>query len=54
VKSIIATIGTRGDEQPYLALATGLQRAGHEGTLASHPVMRSAELDSYQLSRGAA
>jgi len=40
-KIIIPTIGTRGDVQPYIALALGLQEAGHVVTLASHPVMRS-------------
>lgn len=38
---IIPTIGSRGDVQPFLALAQGLVRAGHFVTLASHPVMRS-------------
>ncbi len=40
-KIIIPTIGTRGDVQPYIALALGLQGVGHAVTLASHPVMRS-------------
>ncbi len=30
---LISTLGSRGDIQPYLALATGLQRAGHKVTL---------------------
>jgi sterol 3beta-glucosyltransferase len=29
----ILTLGTRGDVQPYLALALGLQQAGHSVTL---------------------
>jgi UDP:flavonoid glycosyltransferase YjiC (YdhE family) len=41
INILIPTIGTRGDVQPFIALAQGLQRAGHAVTLASHPVMRS-------------
>ena len=41
MKIIIPTLGTRGDVQPYIALAGGLQQAGHEVTLASHPTMES-------------
>ena len=33
MKITISTHGTRGDVQPYLALAVGLQRAGHQVTL---------------------
>ena len=33
----IITIGTRGDVQPYIALACGLQAAGHVVTLCTHP-----------------
>jgi len=36
----IPTIGTRGDVQPFIALAQGLASAGHAVTLASHPLMR--------------
>jgi sterol 3beta-glucosyltransferase len=43
---IIPTIGTRGDVQPYIALALGLQRAGHAVTLATHPCMRG-QVESY-------
>ena len=39
-KFIIPTIGTRGDVQPYIALALGLQGAGKAVTLASYPVIR--------------
>lgn len=35
MKLLISTLGSRGDTQPYLALAVGLQRAGHEVTLAA-------------------
>ena len=37
---VIPTIGSRGDVQPFIALAQGLKRAGHHPVLASHPVMR--------------
>jgi sterol 3beta-glucosyltransferase len=37
---VIPTIGSRGDVQPFIALAQGLERAGHGVTLASHPVMK--------------
>ena len=40
-KILIPTIGSRGDVQPFIALAQGLTQAGHVPTLASHPVMRS-------------
>ena len=33
MKILISTLGSRGDTQPYLALAVGLQRAGHQVTL---------------------
>ncbi|MFN8372991.1 MAG: glycosyltransferase [Anaerolineae bacterium] len=35
MKIVVMTVGTRGDVQPYVALARGLQRAGHEVLLAS-------------------
>ena len=38
---VVPTIGTRGDVQPFIALAQGLARAGHRVTLASHPVMKT-------------
>ncbi|MEM0964096.1 MAG: glycosyltransferase, partial [Bacteroidota bacterium] len=31
----LTTVGSRGDVEPYLALATGLQAAGHEVVLSS-------------------
>jgi UDP:flavonoid glycosyltransferase YjiC (YdhE family) len=40
MKIIIPTIGTRGDLQPYIALALGLQEVGHKVIVASHPCMR--------------
>jgi sterol 3beta-glucosyltransferase len=39
MKILIPTIGSRGDVQPFIALAQGLTRAGHAVTLASHPIM---------------
>jgi sterol 3beta-glucosyltransferase len=41
MKILIPTIGSRGDVQPFIALAQGLTRAGHKVTLASHPLMKS-------------
>jgi sterol 3beta-glucosyltransferase len=35
MKILISTFGVRGDVQPYLALAVGLQAAGHHVTLAT-------------------
>ncbi len=35
MKILIVTLGSRGDVQPYLALAVGLQQAGHSVTLAA-------------------
>jgi len=40
MKIVIPTIGSRGDVQPFIALAQGLEKAGHEAVLASHPVMK--------------
>lgn len=37
---LIPTIGSRGDVQPFIALAQGLNSAGHSATIASHPVMK--------------
>lgn len=41
MKIVIPTIGSRGDVQPFIALAQGLIRAGHTVTLASHPLMKT-------------
>ncbi|MFO7583772.1 MAG: glycosyltransferase [Anaerolineales bacterium] len=46
MKIILPTIGTRGDVQPYIALALGLLKAGHSVTLATHPCMRGL-VESY-------
>jgi sterol 3beta-glucosyltransferase len=40
IKVVIPTVGTRGDVQPYIALALALDEAGFETTIASHPVMQ--------------
>lgn len=40
MKILIPTIGSRGDVQPFIALAQGLIKAGHQPTLATHPQMR--------------
>jgi sterol 3beta-glucosyltransferase len=38
----ILTVGSRGDVQPYLALAGGLSRAGYQVRVATHPPFQSA------------
>jgi UDP:flavonoid glycosyltransferase YjiC (YdhE family) len=40
MKITIAAIGSRGDIQPYIALGTGLQRAGHEVFLSAPTIFR--------------
>lgn len=39
MKIIVATIGSRGDVQPYINLCQGLVAAGHEVTLATNPTL---------------
>lgn len=46
MKILITTLGSRGDVQPYLALAVGLQQAGHQVTLAA-PQAFAAWIQSY-------
>ena len=41
MRIVIPTIGSRGDVQPFIALAQGLGRAGHAVMLATHPVMKT-------------
>ena len=41
MRIVIPTIGSRGDVQPFIALAQGLNQAGHIVTVASHPVMKA-------------
>ena len=48
MRIIIPTIGTRGDIQPYIALAVGLQDSGHKVLVVSHPEMR-ALVESYAI-----
>jgi sterol 3beta-glucosyltransferase len=40
VRFAVLTAGSRGDVKPYVALATGLRRAGHEVCLATHEGFR--------------
>jgi sterol 3beta-glucosyltransferase len=46
MKILIPTIGSRGDVQPFIALAQGLERAGHTTTLMTHPHMHTL-VESY-------
>src|SRR5262245_34029172 len=39
MKIVIATIGSRGDVQPYMNLAQGLMTAGHNVQIASNPTL---------------
>ncbi len=48
MKFILPTIGSRGDVQPYIALASALQEAEHEAIVATHPCMRTL-VESYQV-----
>lgn len=41
MKIVVATIGSRGDVQPYVNLAQGLLAAGHNVRLASNPTLGS-------------
>ena len=43
---VVQVVGSRGDVQPFLALAKGLQKAGHRIRLATHPVFREL-VESY-------
>jgi sterol 3beta-glucosyltransferase len=49
----INAFGTRGDIQPYLALGSGLQRAGHQVRLSTHKIfetfVRKYQLDFFPL-----
>ena len=36
MKIAIVALGTQGDVQPYIALGTGLQKAGHAVRLITH------------------
>jgi UDP:flavonoid glycosyltransferase YjiC (YdhE family) len=37
----IVTVGTRGDVEPFVALGTGLQKAGHTVKIATHEMFRT-------------
>jgi sterol 3beta-glucosyltransferase len=39
MKILVATIGSRGDVQPYINLCQGLQEAGHDVSLATNPTL---------------
>jgi UDP:flavonoid glycosyltransferase YjiC (YdhE family) len=41
MKIVVATIGSRGDVQPYINLCQGLQEAGHQVVLATNPTLCS-------------
>ena len=41
MKITIATVGTRGDVQPYIALGLGLQQAGHQVQIATDPLFQT-------------
>ncbi|MGB5845426.1 MAG: glycosyltransferase [Anaerolineales bacterium] len=41
MKITIATVGTRGDVQPYIALGRGLQAAGHQVQIATDPLFQT-------------
>ena len=41
MKITIATVGTRGDVQPYIALGLGLQDAGHQVQIATDPLFQT-------------
>jgi UDP:flavonoid glycosyltransferase YjiC (YdhE family) len=41
LKITIATVGTRGDVQPYVALGLGLQAAGHQVQIATDPLFQN-------------
>jgi len=41
MKIVVATIGSRGDVQPYINLCQGLQEAGHDVVLSTNPTLCS-------------
>jgi sterol 3beta-glucosyltransferase len=48
MKVLIPTMGTRGDVQPYIALATKLNASGYEVTIATHPCWKVL-IESYNI-----
>lgn len=45
---VLQVVGSRGDVQPFLALAKGLQQSGHRVRLATHPAFRDL-VESYDV-----
>ncbi|TQN66130.1 Sterol 3-beta-glucosyltransferase [Colletotrichum shisoi] len=43
---VVQVVGSRGDVQPFLALAAALQKSGHRVRIATHPRFSSFVLDS--------
>ncbi|WQF82470.1 Putative UDP-glucuronosyl/UDP-glucosyltransferase, Glycosyltransferase family 28 [Colletotrichum destructivum] len=43
---VVQVVGSRGDVQPFLALAAALQKSGHRVRIATHPQFSSFVLDS--------
>ncbi|KAK1625678.1 UDP-glucose,sterol transferase [Colletotrichum phormii] len=43
---VVQVVGSRGDVQPFLALAPALQKAGHRVRIATHPQFSSLVLES--------
>ncbi|MBU5483399.1 glycosyltransferase [Clostridium sp. MSJ-11] len=48
MKVLIPTMGTRGDVQPYIALATRLNASGYEVTIATHPCWKDL-IENYNI-----
>lgn len=46
MKTIIFTMGTRGDVQPYIFLAQALKEQGHKVTIGTHPCWRALVQES--------
>ncbi len=42
----IVAIGSRGDVQPYVALALGLMERGHEATVMAHENFKSTDVST--------
>ncbi|HPE18371.1 MAG TPA: glycosyltransferase [Tenuifilaceae bacterium] len=52
MKIALATIGSRGDIQPYIALGIALKKSGYDVTIATHPWAKEI-LSSYELNHSA-
>ena len=46
MKIVILAMGSRGDVQPLVGLAVGLQQAGHHVRFASHPNFEKMVIDA--------